>query len=131
MSPEGMPRALRASTHSAVGRCFSFASRSGVRALRFFFRSSRSWKRGSVLSSSTPTISVSASHCSCLLAAMLMWPSWVAKVPEGAAVKLSLPMGTGLLPPIRRLAATQPIIGMIESRSATSISWPSPVFSRW
>ena len=40
-------------------------------------------------------------------------------------------IGTGAWPPIRRLAATHPMRGMIESRSATSIIWPSPVFSRW
>jgi hypothetical protein len=52
-------------------------------------------------------------------------------VPDGAAVKLSLPIGTGGWPPISRLAATQPISGMIESSSATSMNCPSPVRSRW
>ena len=54
MSPEGTSLALSASTQCAVGFCFSFSSTSGVSALRFFFRSSRSWNRGSVLSSGAP-----------------------------------------------------------------------------
>ena len=37
----------------------------------------------------------SASNCSCLLAAMLSRPSPVLNVPDGAAVKLSLPIGRG------------------------------------
>jgi hypothetical protein len=62
---------------------------------------------------------------------MLTWPSRVRKLPEGAAVKLSLPIGTGGCPPISRFAATQPISGRIESSSATSMRCPSPVRSRW
>jgi len=87
---------LSASTQYAVGFCFSFSSSSGVSALRFRLRSSRSAKRGSDFSDSTPTTSASASHCSCLLAAMLTCPSWVAKLPEGAAVSCRCPSAPAL-----------------------------------
>jgi len=62
---------------------------------------------------------------------MLINPSRVTKVPEGAAVKLSLPIKTGCCFPINRLAATQPMSGMMESSSATSMNCPSPVRWRW
>ncbi len=98
MSPEGTSFAFRRSTQSAVGFSASFSSRSGVSAWRFFFRVSRSANRGSVFSSGTPRTSQTDSHCSCLFAAMLTKPSFVRKVPDGAAVKLSFPMATGALP---------------------------------
>ncbi len=53
---------------------------------------------------------------------MFMQPSFVAKTPDGAAVKLSLPINTGCCLPTSRFAATQPSNGMMESSKSTAIN---------
>ena len=68
---------------------------------RFFLRVSRSAKRGSAASSGRPINPHRTTNCSCLLAAMLIRPSAVAKAPEGAAVMFSVPIGRGSTPAVR------------------------------
>ena len=57
-------------------------------------------------------------------------PSWVRKVPEGAAVKLSLPTARGVTPAMRWFDTTQPRETIAESSIATSMIPPLPVRSR-
>ena len=83
MAPVGTSLALSRSTQTTVGHCERRASRIGVSSFRFFFRVSRFWNRGSVFSSASPSSSQSASHCSCLFAAMFTQPSRVRKVRRG------------------------------------------------
>ena len=99
--------------------------------MRLAFLVSRSLNLESSFNSGTPSISAKSSHCSCLFAAIFIYPSFVLNVPEGAAVKLSFPINTGCFPPINRFAATQPISGIIESSIATSMNCPSPERSLW
>ena len=94
-SPEGTSFCVEHLDPLAVGFSFSFASSSGVSSLRFFLRASRFWKRGSFFSSGTPSTSATASHCSCLLAAMLMTPSCVANVPTGRRSCCRCPAAAG------------------------------------
>ena len=69
-------------------------------------------------------ISQSASNCSCLLAAIFITPSAVLNVPDGLAVKLSLPFGMGAFPAIRWFDTTQPIVAITASSIETSIKVP-------
>ena len=115
--PAGTPCAVSFSTHSRVGAVAKAASSSAVRADRLASRFFRSAKRGSCTKTGLPMISQSASNCSCLLAAMFITPSAVLNVPDGLAVKLSLPFGVGAFPAIRWFDTTQPIVAMTASAS--------------
>ena len=101
-APAGTPIRFSSVSQSAQLRVPSVASSSTFSASRWRLRLSRFSKRGSVTRSSRPRTRASASNCSCLLAAMLMRPSFALKAPDGAAVKLSLPWAFGSTPAIRK-----------------------------
>ena len=84
--------------HSRADFAASARSISAFNSKRRRLRSSRPAKRGSATSSSRSISRHSVSNCSCLLAAMFRRPSPVRNVPEGAAVILSLPIGSGFPP---------------------------------
>ena len=112
--PAGTPLALNSVSHSAADLPARAASSSRFSAARWSLRDCRSRNRGSDFSSGFPTMSQSASYCFCSLAAMLSGPEPVANVPDGAAVKFSLPIGCGSTLPLRWLETTQPIAARVD-----------------
>ena len=62
------------------------------------------------------------SHWASWLAAMLMSPSRVVKLPDGAEVGFSLPQACGLVPAWRKLLMTQPMVLIRLSSMETSIN---------
>ncbi len=81
--PAGTPILLNTDCHSAQVRVCSDFSSSCVSSRRCALRFSRRAKRGSLARSSRPSACTSASNCSCLLAAMLIRPSWARNAPDG------------------------------------------------
>src|SRR5580704_10433022 len=67
------------------------------------------------------------SYCAFSLAAIVISPSAVRNVPDGAAVKFSFPIGTGMTAALRKFDTTQPIEARVASRIDTSIMRPRPV----
>ena len=94
--PAGTPAATRSSSHSSAGRAASLRLQRGRRVRpRWRFLASRSAKRGSVASSGAPTqLGTARRTASARWRRCSARPAPVRKVPDGAAVKLSLPIGT-------------------------------------